>query len=344
MKNFNVLITGGAGFIGSQLGNYLNKQNCNVILLDNISHGYKDNLIINNKTFGKFIYGDVRWKNTLYEILLTEKIEIIFHFAGISSLPLCEIDPQNAISQNVAATANVLDCARRSEYVKKIIFSSTNAIYENTENFPTLTSDKSKPDLIYASTKYMAEMLCDSYVKNYNMNICKLRFANVYGPHQDIRRPMPPFTSYIVKCALQNITPVFYSHGYQKRDYIYIDDVVKICYKIMISSVANTGAYNVSSNLQYSVREIYEIFKTILGDDLKKPEYKNSIEYWNKYPELYKGNHPLYLPRIAKEVDKETLCNNEQLSYLFGWTPQVSLREGLEKIVNYARSVLKDVE
>ena len=127
-----ILITGGAGFIGSQLGFRLFNEGHDVLLLDNMSYGHEDNLTIDGKTFGTFIKSDVRDKGDMMKY--TKGVDCVFHFAGIAPLPDCQIDPYNAVDVNVSGTANVLE-ASRINGVKRVVFASTSAIYENNEKF-----------------------------------------------------------------------------------------------------------------------------------------------------------------------------------------------------------------
>ena len=150
-----ILITGGAGFIGSQLGYSLYKEGHEVLLLDNMSYGKLDNLIIDGKTFGEFIGMDIRSKE-LYSVM--KNVDYVFHFAGIAPLPDCQSDPYNAIDVNVAGTANVLDAARYNG-VKRVIFSSTSATYENNKTFPSKEDDETSPYLIYGLAERILSVL-----------------------------------------------------------------------------------------------------------------------------------------------------------------------------------------
>ena len=192
----NILITGGAGFIGSELGKFLVTQGHNVKILDNLEYGYKDNFEDNEILKNNFIKADIR--NNDFEKYLKD-VDVLYHFAGISALPECESNPYKAFDVNTSGVANVLNACRNSE-VKKIIFASTSAVYENNcHNDYHKETDIVCPNLIYATSKYCAEQICKSYAQNYDMDIIICRFFNVFGPHQDFRRKYPPFTSYIIK-------------------------------------------------------------------------------------------------------------------------------------------------
>ena len=230
-----IVITGGAGFIGSQLGNNLHKQGHEVILLDNMSFGHEDNLIIDGKKFGTFILDDIRNKSIFNH---TKGADYVFHFAGIAPLPNCQENPYNASEINVAGTANVLEACRVNG-VKRVIFASTSAIYENNYKFPSKEEDLVNPDLIYATTKLQCEYLCHSFASSYGMEIVCLRFFNVYGPHQDFKRKQPPLIGYLIREFMLGNSPILHSNGEQKRDYVYIDDLINMCHIVMTHNRSN---------------------------------------------------------------------------------------------------------
>ena len=231
-----ILITGGAGFIGSQLGFHLGAQGHEIILLDNMSYGRLDNLLIGGKLFGNFIGMDIRSKK-IFEVM--KGVDYVFHFAGIAPLPDCQSDPYHAIDINVAGTANILEAARYNG-VKRVVFSSTSAIYENNSKFPCSESDKVSPYLIYSNSKLQSEMLCKSYVETYGLDVVMLRFFNVYGPHQDMARKQPPLIGYVIRELYNDNRPVLHSDGSQRRDYVYTQDVIDLCQLVMIINISDT--------------------------------------------------------------------------------------------------------
>src|SRR5438105_2445018 len=132
-----IVITGGAGFIGSQLGKSFVDEGHEVILLDNMSYGYLDNLFVDGKTFGKFVGLDIRSPELPRHF---EGVDTVFHFAGISALPVCQEKPHYAVDVNVGGTCNVLESARLAG-VRRVVFASTGAIYESNTKFPQSESD-----------------------------------------------------------------------------------------------------------------------------------------------------------------------------------------------------------
>jgi len=328
-----ILITGGAGFIGSQLGYSLYKEGHEVLLLDNMSYGKLDNLIIDGKTFGEFIGMDIRSKE-LYTVM--KNVDYVFHFAGIAPLPDCQSDPYNAIDVNVAGTANVLDAARYNG-VKRVIFSSTSATYENNKTFPSKEDDETSPYLIYATSKKQAELLCNSFHKTYGLDTVILRFFNVYGPHQDMKRKHPPLIGYTIRELLHNRQAILHSNGLQERDYVYVDDVIVLCKIAMTNENIVNQTVNVASNKTYSVRDIYSIIAKHLNTQTE-PIYNDAKSFWSKYPKLYEGEMRLFDSVLESEVNKYALGSNEKAKS-FGWFPKVSMEQGLVNCIEYAKNI-----
>jgi nucleoside-diphosphate-sugar epimerase len=146
-----ILITGGAGFIGSQLGYYLHKKGNDVVLLDNMEHGHEDNLEIDGERFGTFVNMDIRDKLLANEMA---DVDYVVHLAGVSSLPRCQSEPAYAIDVNVGGTANVLEACRRAG-VKRMVFASTGAVYEGNDEYPQSEDLELSPYLVYPMSKYL---------------------------------------------------------------------------------------------------------------------------------------------------------------------------------------------
>lgn len=330
----NILITGGAGFIGSRLGLFLIKQKHKVILLDNLSFGYTENIFSPHSSNLKpqFIKMDIR-DEKVNSVL--KNIDIVFHFAGLTSLPECQSNPGEAYAVNVAGTLNIIEAARRNN-VKRIIFSSTSAIYENEKKFPVSENATSRPSLIYSLSKKNAEELCESYQKLYGMDIVILRFFNVYGPHMDFKRPNPPLISYLIHCFLTKQTPILHSNGNQARDMIYVDDVLDICKKVMTSKNAKNQIFNVGFGKAYTIKEIYDYSAKAFGSTNTKPIYRRAKLLWDTYPMLSEGMYPFQEKFLEKEVNKYTLASIQKAKKLLDWSPQISLQNGIQKTVNFA--------
>ena len=341
-----VLITGGSGFIGSQLGYYLDKVGHNVYLLDNMRHGHKENLQIRGESFGTFIEADIRDEDFVKH---TEGVDYVVHLAGLSSLPLCQSNPKYAMDVNVSGTANVLEACRLSG-VKRVVFASTGAIYENNIEVPFYEGITVDPLLIYPTSKYQAERLCDCYQVCYGMDIVTLRFFNVYGPHQDFNRKQPPFTGYLLKQFLSGGEISVFSDGEQARDYVHIDDLTKLIETCLTHKSAEGQIFNACSGQAYSVNEIVNTMMGLFGinidiaaisdeDGNLDISYRDPKTYWDNYPILYKGSYPMNRDVVEHEVDKYALGDASKAEEFLGWKAKISLEEGLQTLVDYAKEI-----
>lgn len=332
-----ILITGAAGFIGSQLAYKLWQKGKELILIDNFSYGSNDNLLFEDHSFiEEIIKMDIRDRQGISNLFISNNIDYVYNLAGIAPLPDCQNDPCEAIDVNINGFVNLLECGRLYG-VKKIIQASTNAIYENETQFPTFENCFKQPTLIYPNTKYCAERFAESYCKTYGMSVSCLRFANVYGPHIDCLRKQPPFVGYMIRELYYGKTPIFHSNGQQRRDYIYVDDLIDLA----IKAQKNTGfdCINVSSNTNYSVNEMYDIVSRLMNINIQA-KYANTNHYWIKYPELYKGHYPIKKEILEHEVNKYSLCNNSLAKERYDWSPKVTIEEGLKKVIDYECDLL----
>lgn len=333
------LITGAAGFIGSQLAHALWQRNEEVVLLDNFSYGQEDNLIFDDHDFrAEILREDVCDMDMLCKLCETEKFDYIYHIAAVTPLPDCQVDPGKAASVNIAGTLNVLEAARRYG-AKNVIFASTSAVYENCTQFPTKEEDVVPPSLVYSGAKYAAEHFCHGFAEVYGMNITVLRFANVYGPHIDCLRTQPPVAGYLIRELFYNRRPVLHSDGEQRRDFVYVDDLIDLA--IRVRTGKGYDCVNVSSNCTHSINEMFAIIAKLMNKSDITPEYADSSHYWYRYPGLYKGAYPISSTILNNEVTKYTLCDNTHAKEIYGWTPKVSFEEGLKHTVEFAIHVLE---
>ncbi len=340
MKKTKIVITGGAGFVGSQLGHQLHKQGHQVVLIDNMSFGHLDNLVVDNETFGQLVVQDIRStakKNSVFNNLERhfEDVDTVFHLAGISALPVCQTNPQEAFEINTAAVGNVLEISRRMG-VRRVIFSSTSAVYENNTSDFLSEKEEVNPDLVYAQSKKFAESICGAFSKNYGMDIIIARFFNLYGAHQDFKRQSPPFTSYLARELAADRAPKIYNMSDVKRDYVYVDDCLALL-QIMMNAPKKYKAdiFNIGSGIGYSVPQIYKLICEISGKKISPTEGKPE-SFWDMYTDLYTGPHPLNSSRISKEVFKSAVANTQKTFEEFAWKATCPMERGLETVYQYA--------
>ena len=327
-----VLVTGAAGFIGGQLCHALWKRGDAVVGIDNFSYGNLDNLRFEDHDFGPDVLRmDIRDREKLPELFEKERFDVVYNIAGIAPLPDCQSDPVEAVSVNTLGLVNLLELCRRHG-VKHLVQASTNAMYENETEFPTVEDKFNAPTLIYPNTKYCGERFCQSFADTYGMTVTCLRFANVYGPHIDCLRKQPPFVGYMIRELYYGRTPEFHSDGNQRRDYIYVEDLIDLALRVVEHPQKGFDAVNVSSNQSYSVRELYAIACKVMGKEIEA-KYCPSSHYWAKYPELYGGAYGIKPEILDHEVNKFSLCDNTHAKEAYGWVPQVDIETGLARVV-----------
>lgn len=315
----NVLITGGAGGIGSTLCIELLK-NHKVIALDDLSHGYLENLGVNGRLVCEFIPEDIRNTESMTKHFKDNKIDVVVHLAALTSLPECESNPMECLSVNVAGTASVLKAANDAG-VKRVIVASTSAIYEG--NKPTESPFKEdlivSPSLFYPLSKKLMEDVIDSYINNYSMDIVTLRFFNVFGPRQDVHRKSPPLMNYIVKQFAKQEPCTFYSTGKQQRDYVHVDDVVELIEICLSNSRAKSKIYNVCSGTLTSVNDVVSYALEAFGEF--EYAFKPSKEFWADY------NLKLSKDAIDREVNKFSLGSCSKAMWELGWKPNKDIQK-----------------
>jgi nucleoside-diphosphate-sugar epimerase len=299
-----VLVTGVAGFVGSNLAKRLLDSGYRVRGIDNLSAGTRENL----DARVEFHEADIR---DLEIHSLFNGVDGIFHLAAKNCLSECLKDPLGAASANVLGTLNILEAARKAK-VRKVIYSDTSAEYEGITEFPT-KEDKIKPIGVYAASKHGGATFCESYSQLYKMNITALRYFNVYGPAQDWRRVVPPVMSAFIIRMLSGGRPIIYGTGEKRRDFIYVNDVNDFHILALEDSRADGQVFNVGSGINFSVNEIYELIEEQLKSGLR-PVYQSDLP----------GEAEVTLADITK-------------SRSIGWKPKVDIREGLRLSIQYIR-------
>ena len=300
-----IVVTGAAGFVGSNLANYLLCRGYSVVGLDNLSAGTLEN--VDQRV--EFHEVDI-CAPTIHRLF--EAADAVFHLAAKTSLVDCLSKPLEAATINIVGTLNVLEAARKAS-VGKFIYADTSAEYEGIFEFPT-PEERIRPIGVYAASKHGGAAFCESYRELHGMNITIVRYFNVYGPAQDWRRVVPPLMSSFIIRMLQGERPIIYGTGEKRRDFIYVDDVNDLHLVILEDHRADGKIFNVGSGVNFSVNEIYQ-----LAEDLLKT-----------------GLQPIYEPDLPGEA-QITLADISAAKSL-NWKPQVDIRDGLCRTIEYLRS------
>lgn len=306
LSNKTVLVTGGTGFIGSHLARVLDRKGYKVVVL---TKSLPKKKIFSTRV--KFYKIDICSKK-LDKIFQKEHPEIIYHLAAY--LPKSDVEETNSnienIKSNILGTLNILEFSRKYQ-VKKIIFSSSAAIYGNPDIIPTPEDYPAKPMSLYGVAKFAAEKLFEIYYRLYNLPYIIFRYSNVYGPGQKPNKQGSLIANFIDQIS-RDKQPTINGRGEQTRDYIYIDDVVNA--NFLAIKMNKVGIYNVGGGIEISINDIFYKICKIFRKKIK----------------------PKYNPLIKGEV-KRSLLEIKKIKRDLDWQPKISLDVGLKKIINYLK-------
>jgi len=308
LKELKVVVTGGAGFIGSNLCGTLLEQGANVTAFDNLYSGKIDSIkdLMDNGL--NFIQEDIRDPAAIEKA--TKNCKIIFHLAAQTSVPLSMENPKEDCEINVVGTLNVLEAARKAG--ARMVFASSCAVYGNPEKRPTPETYPTHPIAFYGLTKLLGENYCRFYQETYGSEIVMLRIFNVYGP--DCHGAIYDFLNKLRK------TPdklEVLGTGKQSRDFVYVSDMVDMLIKAATSPAASGNTFNVGTGTTTSVAELAKMIVNILG-------LKN-VNISFQGGQAWAGDMDITLADNSKAVKK------------LQWKPKVSLKEGLKKLIRSKR-------
>jgi UDP-glucose 4-epimerase len=269
MKNTepHILVTGGAGFIGSHLTETLVRRGLKVRVLDNLKTGqlsFLDNVI--NKV--DFCQEDIRNPHGLQKAM--DGIGVVYHLAALASIPESIKDPDSYLEVNGQGTLNVLKAAQKAA-VRRVILASTSAVYGDSSE-PSEVTQAPKADNPYAASKLLAENLALFY-QSQGLETIALRLFNVYGPRQSPIGPEASVVPIFVRAAREGSKPVIYGDGEQSRDFVEVRDVVEAFILAGQRSYPTSGIYNVGTGQSISINQLYGLLKE-LAPHLKRPIYK----------------------------------------------------------------------
>lgn len=304
-----VLITGIAGFIGSNLADRLIKEGYSVIGIDNLSAG-----ILKQVPDGvEFYRMDIR-SHDIFPIMT--HVDVVFHLAAKNSVAMCQSEPYETADVNVMGTLNVFEAARTAG-IKRVIYAESSAIYEGTKTLPTPETDFT-PRTFYAVSKAADHLFARTYMDVFGMELVGLRYLNVYGPRQDYRRAIPPvMTRFIIK-LLFGEHPSVYGDGSERRDYIHVDDVNDFHLLCMNSDKVGGRVFNLGYGKNYSINEILATIQKILGTEIA----------------------PDFVPGLPSSAPQNLADITQARSV--GWEPKVPLEDGLHGVVDYVKEEIKN--
>lgn len=298
------LVTGGAGFIGSHLSERLLQEGYKVKILDNFSTGKSENLLHLESSNLEIVKGDVRDEALVKKVV--KGVDLVFHLAALTSVPLSFEKPKLCEEVNVQGSFNVIDAAIEEE-VEKFVFSSSSAVYGDTQNLPVSEEEPLKPLSPYASSKLAVERYLETQ-KN-RIKSVSLRLFNLYGLRQDPNSEYAAVIPRFIEKIKRDEGIVIYGDGEQTRDFLYIKDGVEAFWLAATSEIPSGTVINIGSGERVSINQLAEILKKISGKDFE-------INYASQRP----GDI------------KHSQADIKRAQELLGFQPKWNLEEGLREV------------
>lgn len=300
-----ILVTGGAGFLGSHITNLLIKDGNEVVVFDNLSKGHEES--VNPKA--KLVIGDINDPAKTQEAL--EGVDAVIHMAGLIVVPESVKYPELYVQNNVLGSVNLLDCMVKKN-VKKIIFSSSACVYGEPKNLPITESEPLHPDNPYGASKASVEAFLQAYFANHGFDVTILRYFNPYGPgelHDPESHAIPNF----IKATLAKKPIPLYWNGEQIRDFIYVEDLARSHTQVL--DLKGFNIFNVGTETGNKVIDVVKLIFEIVGyevpiKDLGKREGDATANY----------------------------ASSKKLQEAVGWKAQTSLKEGLVKTIEFFKN------
>ena len=320
MKHMKVLVTGGAGFIGSNLCEYLLAHNYKVVCLDNFATGKIENLLpLLNRyldTF-KLIVGDIRDLSDCHKAVVG--VDYILHEAALGSVPRSIKDPATTNAVNIGGFLNMLIAARDAG-VKRFMYAASSSTYGDSQSLPKVEDVIGRPLSPYAVTKYVNELYADVFARTYGMECIGLRYFNVFGRRQD------PFGAYaaviplFVKKLMAHESPVINGDGEYSRDFTYIDNVIQM--NMLAMTTTNPDAVN-------------QVYNTAFGERTTLNQLVNYLkEYLSEFDPKIADVEILHGPNRQGDIPHSLACIDKARK-LLGYIPEYSMRDGLKEAVKW---------
>lgn len=306
-----VLVTGGAGFIGSHLVNRLLEQGAHVRVLDNFSTGRRENLQ-NIRAHIELIEGDLRDIETVKRAVVG--VEVVFHQGALPSVPRSISDPDTSNAVNVNGTLNVLLAARDAR-VRRVIVASSSSVYGDTPTLPKIETMATLPRSPYAISKLATEQYACVFAQLYNIETVALRYFNVFGPRQDPSSQYSGVIARFCKAALQDQPCTVYGDGLQSRDFTYVCDVVQANLLAADAHDANGHFLNIAGGVQTTLITMTQLLEQFLARPIKV------------------HNEP---PRPGDV--RHSLASIDKAQQLLGYKPRVPFAEGLFRTLEWYRA------
>ena len=318
LENKTILITGGAGFIGSNIIEYLLNKNNRITCLDNFITGKKENIsgFLNNSNF-KFIEGDITKSDDCD--LACQGVDIILHQAALGSVPRSIENPIRTNEININGFLNILWSAKKHN-IKRIVYAASSSTYGDSKKLPKIESEIGLPLSPYAVTKYVNELYAGVFSNLYDLELIGLRYFNVFGRRQDPNGAYAAAIPNFIKSFINHESPIIHGDGSQSRDFTYIDNVIQANELAATTKNPDTlnQVYNVAYGDQSFLKEVVENLRDLLSNfdsKIKNIEIKNGPE------------------RIGDV--KHSLASIEKAKKLLNYQPTHNLKQGLSSAIEW---------
>lgn len=307
------LVTGGAGFIGSNICRKLVQEGCFVRVVDNLLTGKKKNLdgVLDKIEFIEADMGDINVARAA-----TKDIDVVLHQGAVPSVPRSVVDPATTHRHCVDATFTLLLAAKENK-VKRFVYAASSSAYGDTPTLPKIESMPTNPLSPYAAAKLFGEYYCSVFSKVYGLETIALRYFNVFGPYQDPTSQYAAAIPAFVTKILKNESPTVYGDGEQTRDFTYIDNVIHANLLAARAKSVSGQVVNIACGQRISVNQIIGLINQILGRNVQIK----------------------YQPTRAGDV-KHSLASIDQAKAVIGYEPVVLFEEGLQKAIAWYRTNL----
>jgi UDP-N-acetylglucosamine 4-epimerase len=314
----SILITGGAGFIGSNLAEYLLNKGYKVTVLDNLCNGKKENIapFLNHPDF-KFIEGDIRNLEDCKKACIG--IDAISHQAALGSVPRSIKNPATTNDVNIGGFVNMLFAAKEAG-IKRFVYASSSSVYGDEKTLPKKEEKIGKPLSPYAVTKFTNEVYADVFSKTYGMEIIGFRYFNIFGPKQDPDGEYAAVIPLFIKSVMSEQSPFINGDGEQSRDFTFVDNAVSANFLGLTTEnpEAFNQAYNIAVGERFTVNEMYQFICNYLGKQV---------------PAIH---------RAPREGDiRDSLADISKAERLLGYRPLVTFKDGLPLTIEYFKTIFK---
>ncbi len=308
ISNYSFLVTGGAGFIGSNLVAYLLKHQAKKVrVLDNFSNGYRENLteFMSHPAF-ELIEGDIRDLATCQQAMLD--MDYVSHQAALGSVPRSINDPATTNAVNITGFLNMMIALKDNQNVKRMVYAASSSTYGDSKTLPKVEDNIGKPLSPYAVTKYVNELYADVFGKTYGTDVIGLRYFNVFGPKQSPNGAYAAVIPLFMQALKDGKSPKINGDGKQTRDFTFVDNAVQANVKgFFAPEAAKNQVFNVACGENISVNDLWQTLKNAANSNVEA----------------------IYGPDRQGDV-RDSLADISKAEHLLSYKPEFSVREGLK--------------